>query len=108
MISEATIQEAVRRLVARARHPARKVILFGSYARGDATEDSDLDFLVVESDLPDKFGEMVSLRQAVRPLGIPVDIMVCSEAELADQRDSCSSAVYWAVREGKVVHDATH
>ena len=41
MISEQTIQQAVARLVVAA-NPS-KIILFGSYARGDATEDSDLD-----------------------------------------------------------------
>src|SRR4030067_140754 len=66
MISESTIQQAVARLVAAA-NPS-KVILFGSYARGDATEDSDLDLMVIEPQLKDKFGEMVRLRQALRPL----------------------------------------
>jgi len=41
---------------------ARKVILFGSYARGDATEDSDVDFLVVEKDVPSNVTEVVRLR----------------------------------------------
>lgn len=39
MISGEQIQQAVERLVAAA-NPS-KVILFGSYTRGDATEDSD-------------------------------------------------------------------
>ena len=46
MISEETIKKAVDRLVEVA-HP-QKIYLFGSYARGDAREQSDLDFLVVE------------------------------------------------------------
>ena len=43
MISEERIQEAVR-LLREAASPV-KIILFGSYARGDISEDSDLDFL---------------------------------------------------------------
>jgi predicted nucleotidyltransferase len=46
MISEKTIQEAVE-LLRKAANPVR-IILFGSYARGDITEESDLDFLVIE------------------------------------------------------------
>ncbi len=33
------------------------MILFGSYARGTATEDSDLDLMVIEKELPDKAAE---------------------------------------------------
>ena len=47
MISEKTIQEAVELLI-KAANPVR-IILFGSYARGDVTEESDLDFLVIEN-----------------------------------------------------------
>jgi len=73
-----------------------RVILFGSYARGDAQEDSDLDFLVVEPTLQDKFCEMVRLRQVLRPLRVPADVLVCSQADLNQQQDSCPTAVYWA------------
>lgn len=84
--------------------PAR-VILFGSYARGDAEESSDLDFLVVEPTLQDKFHEMVRLRQVLRPLRVPADVLVCSQDDIDRQQDSCSTAVYWALHEGRVMHD---
>ena len=47
MLTEQAIKDAVRRVVAAAHDPL-KVILFGSYARGNATETSDLDLMVVE------------------------------------------------------------
>jgi predicted nucleotidyltransferase len=106
MISEQTIYDAAQ-LLGEAAKPA-KVILFGSYARGDAEEDSDLDFPVVEPTLQDKFGEMVRLRQVLRPLRIPVDVLVCSQAEVSQQQHACSTAIYWALREGMVLYDATH
>ena len=59
MISEQTIQQAAQ-LLWEAAKPA-KVILFGSYARGDAQENSDQDFLVIEPELQDKFHEMLEV-----------------------------------------------
>lgn len=104
MISEQTIRHAAQ-LLGEAAKPSR-VILFGSYARGDAVESSDLDFLVVEPTLQDKFREMVRLRQVLRPLRVPADVLVCSQADIVQQQDSCSTAVYWALREGRVMYDS--
>ncbi len=42
------------------------VYLFGSYARGDATANSDVDILVVERGLRDWLAETVRLRRVVR------------------------------------------
>src|SRR4051794_4554261 len=80
-ITEEVIREAVDILV-RVANPTR-VIVFGSHARGDAGPDSDLDILVVERDEPDKLAEMNRLAAALRPLFIPVDVLVASEAYVA-------------------------
>jgi len=64
------IAEATRRLVAAAQ--PRKIILFGSRARGDAREDSDLDLLVVERVVEDRVAEMVRLGRVLKGLILPV------------------------------------
>jgi predicted nucleotidyltransferase len=96
------IQPALQALI-EAAHPER-IILFGSHARGDAREDSDLDFLVIEAQVEDRAKEMVRLRRALRPLRIPVDVLVYSTEDVARWGDQPGSALYWALREGRVVY----
>jgi predicted nucleotidyltransferase len=103
MINEATIEKAVD-LLKEAAKP-RKIILFGSYAQDHATEESDLDFLVVEERVPDVAGEMVRLRRILSPLRIPVDVVVVSEKDLGDWSDTPGNVLYSAVTEGKVVYE---
>jgi len=101
-ISEQTIDRAIRALADGA-HP-QKILLFGSYARGDATADSDLDLLVIEDEVTDRAREMVRLRRLLRPLRIPVDVLVYSSDEVERWGAQPGSALYWALREGKVVY----
>lgn len=96
------ILDAGRRLAAAADSPAR-VVLFGSRARGDAREDSDLDFLVIEQTLGSKLAEMVRLRDALPPMGVPVDVVVVSEEEASRRRQVPSTLVYRALRDGRVL-----
>jgi predicted nucleotidyltransferase/HEPN domain-containing protein len=81
MITSEDIDRAVK-ILAREACPTR-VVLFGSYARGDATVESDLDLLVIEPGVVDRAAEMVRLRRALRPLRIPVDLLVFSEDDVS-------------------------
>ena len=102
MISDHTIDEAVATLIAAAN--PQQILLFGSYARGTANEDSDLDFMVVQSEVTDRAGEMVRLRRALRPLRISVDVLVVSSDELARYGREAGSVYWWALKEGRVMH----
>lgn len=103
MISESTIQKAVE-LLREAANPI-KIILFGSYARGDITEASDLDFLVIEKSVKNRWLEMVRLNRALRPLRIPVDIVVMSEDQVDDWGHLPGTVLYEALLDGKVVYE---
>ncbi len=78
MLSESDIRLAVERLVAVARAPS-KAIVFGSYARGEADEGSDLGLLVVERELEEKLPESVRLRGAIGRVAPGVGV-ACSSA----------------------------
>jgi predicted nucleotidyltransferase len=102
-ISSDVIELAGRRLAAAARQPAR-VLLFGSHARGDASPDSDLDFLVIERDVPNRHAEMVRLTRELAELrdrGQDRDWLAALVAHLYDIRDRHSASVRKGLEELK-------
>jgi len=100
-IPDALIREAALALAEAARKPAR-VILFGSYARGEAGPDSDLDFLVVQRNGFSHRREIVRLQDALSPLRIPAEVLVISHEEAA-QPERAGDAVRDALAEGVVL-----
>ena len=98
------IEEAVRRIVEVA-HPV-KIILFGSRARGDGRMDSDVDMLVVERDVKDRFAEMVRLSSALKGLILAVDILVIDEKGFEEWSETPGSVYRAAKRDGKVIYEA--
>jgi len=105
MIDKQMIHQAASLLM---RADVQKIILFGSYARGDANEESDVDFMVVEKHVQSKVKEIVRLRKLLRPLRLPVDVMVVSEQDVKDWGALPGTALYWAIKEGQVLYEAKH
>jgi uncharacterized protein len=95
--------DAAARLLVEAAHP-EKIILFGSYARGDFDEDSDLDFLVILPEVENRFAEMVRLQGVLTPLRVPTDVMVYSIGEVAERGHLPGSALRWALEEGTLLY----
>ncbi len=83
--------------------PSATLILFGSHARGDAGPESDVDLLVVEPGLVDRRAELVRLRRVLRPLRIPVDLLVVTDRDVAEWGGLPGTALYPALKEGRVL-----
>lgn len=99
VLCETVVETAVELL--RSVAPGATIILFGSYARGEAGPDSDLDFLVVEPRLTSRHEEMVRLRDVLTPLHIPVDVLVTGAQTLAKWDDTPGTLYYEIRREGR-------
>jgi len=97
---------AAQRLADAASRPAT-VIVFGSYARGDATEASDLDLLVVEPELTDKAAEYLRLKEAVGRIGVGVDLLLIARPDFERRSQVPGTLPYWVKKEGRVLYDAT-
>ncbi len=106
MLRPDQIQRAAQRVAAAATSPAT-VIVFGSYARGDADEASDLDLIVIEPALVDEAAEYLRLKAAVGRMGVGVDLLLFSRREFDRRSQVPGTLPYWATKEGKVLHDAT-
>ncbi len=103
--TRAKIEEMVRRIV-EAFHP-EKVILFGSYARGKAGPDSDVDLLVVLRGISSKMEERIKIRMVLRGMGLAKDVVVATPEEFESQKNLVGTIIYPAVHEGKVLYERT-
>lgn len=100
---EPPINEVVERIV-EAFHP-RRIVLFGSRARGVGGQDSDLDLMVeMESDKPP--------RERIRAVDAlfahrrwSMDLVVCTPEEVRRFRDVVGTLLYTIEREGKVIYE---
>jgi predicted nucleotidyltransferase len=101
-IDEQTISQAVELLQRAA--PGATIIVFGSCARGEMNEHSDLDVLVVEPEVTDQWEEMVRLRDALRPLPIAADVLVVSKKAFDYWADTPNTIAHEAAQEGRVFY----
>lgn len=98
------VKQAVDVIVAAA--GPKRIILFGSRARGQAAADSDFDLLVIEDKPVERYAEMVRLNRLLRPMGIPIDLLVVSEEKFQYWRDTPGNVYYEAASEGRVLYEA--
>lgn len=82
-----------------------QIILFGSYARGEATADSDIDLLVVFSALKHKRETTIAIRSILADIPIAKDIVVTTPVEIAEYGDLVGPILRPALREGKVIYE---
>lgn len=99
----AHVRAAVDRLVG-AFDPL-KIVVFGSYIRGDSRPGSDLDLLVVLPEVFDKRETAIEMRRILADLGVPKDLIVTTPEEIDRRADSTWHIVGIALREGEIVYE---
>lgn len=103
-VDETLLNEVVRRVLTVAR-PDR-IILFGSAATGQMTEDSDIDLLVVEPELTNTHERRVAIRGAVGDIGYPVDVIVMRTERFERTKRFIGGIAYPANKYGRVIYEA--
>lgn len=103
IIAKKKVNEIIKKIASG--YDPEKIILFGSYARGRATQDSDVDiFVIKESDLtrPQRGAQ---LRRILLGSRIPMDIVVYTPCEIASEKQNKYSFVHEVLNTGIVVYE---
>ena len=103
MVAMKDIRNFSRR-VARQFRP-RRIILFGSYAEGQATPDSDVDLLVVLPHRGKAVEKSVEIRLATRP-SFPMDLLVRTPQEVRKRLAMGDTFIRDILEKGKVLYEA--
>jgi predicted nucleotidyltransferase len=84
---------------------AERVILFGSYARGNANPDSDVDILVIGPFKGGSVDKSVEIRMKLRP-GFPMDLLVRTPEKVRERIEMGDPFMRQILDQGKVLYEA--
>ena len=106
MITEEQIQDVVRRIVEG--YQPDQIILFGSYAYGVPTEDSDLDLLIIKRDAEEKrVARAITVRTLLWGTNAPaMDILIRTPAEMERAAGVFQSVETIAEQQGRLLYAA--
>lgn len=105
MVSMRAIEELGQRIGAEFR--PERVVLFGSYAHGNATEDSDVDLLIVMPFEGKPVHKSVEMRLKLRP-PFPVDLLVRTPETVRERVEIGDCFINDILATGKVLYEADH
>jgi predicted nucleotidyltransferase len=97
------LKEITRRIVALAN--PRRVILFGSGARGRMKKDSDFDMLVVMRAPVHRRQMAQKIYRGLHGVGISVDVVVATEEDLKKNGSRAGTILKPALTEGRVLYE---
>jgi uncharacterized protein len=106
MISKKILEEVKNRLIKT--YNPRIIYLFGSYAWGTPTEESDLDLLIVIDKSEEKSYKRTLIGyDALFGLGISKDLIVFTKEEFEKRANDITTLSYKIKKDGKVLYART-
>jgi len=101
---DSLLKEVVQRILS-VRRPAA-IILFGSSARHQTREDSDLDLLIIEqhNSLP-RYRRAVDYRMALLGIDRDIDLVVYTPEEIREWSSVPNAFITTILREGRVLYE---
>lgn len=103
MINKNKIDEVVNRIALN--YQPEKIFLFGSYAVGNPTEDSDLDFIIIKNtDAPSQHRGWEVRKFLYRSM-VPIDLLVYTQKEFEEELKSNYSFLSSAIKNSKLLYE---
>ena len=103
MVAISEIEQLSRKIAAEL--DVEKIILFGSYADGTATKDSDIDlFVIVNTNLPPD-ERYVAVRKIAARFPASFDMVVRTPEEYEKSRSVLNTVAYFADKYGRVLYE---
>lgn len=105
MVTEMEIQDITKKIVEFIQ--PKKILLFGSYAKGTANEHSDLDLLVIveNSELPKRKREVLLYNKLGTRYSFPKDILIRTTSEMEEWKNVRQAFITSAANESKVLYE---
>lgn len=103
MVAASEIHHCVREVAERF-HPQR-IFLFGSYAYGNPTADSDVDLLVVMDHAGSSVEQAAKIRSSLRT-GFPLDLLVRSPRKISERLKLGDPFIRAIVEKGEMIYEA--
>lgn len=101
MISETMIIEIAKKISEKIN--PYKIILFGSYAYGTPSEDSDLDLCIIKKSYKSKMEEKKKIRDLIGEINFSLDILVPSFEEYEFYKNEINSVYNDIETRGKIL-----
>ena len=90
--------------IAKAIQP-QKIILFGSWARGERGSHSDIDLLIIQESTLPRPQRYAQVRRLFWGMGMPMDILVYTPEEFSRFQSVPGSFTHTVAREGRVLYE---
>ena len=102
MITKSQIDAVTQKIISE--YAPEKIILFGSYAQGTPTDDSDLDLLIIKDDSGPVVQRNRNVRKLLREFMFPVDVIIKTTREFETFKDIVGTVVYSANKYGQILY----
>ena len=103
MIETRQINDIVNRIAIN--YNPDKIILFGSYAHGNYSDNSDLDFILVKETSAPKHKRGLEVRRLFYGLTVPMDFKIYTSAEFSNELANQYSFLSSAIKGSKILYE---